>query len=750
MDPKAPFLLLEDDNKFVYSNRPYRWVFAISNDTIDEAMQTKMASASSIFLATQMYLLGIPDGFFEQCSSLCVLVLSCCAFNFVSPPFLHCQTLKFIGLDRCKSNSTVELQGKWACLQNLRVIDLRYTDWVEIFHEEKMEPMTNQLMEVNIEGVRCSQLTSQLKKRLPCLERLRIINPENEAETSSSSTDINDIFVDKTDLQLLDLSGNKEMKNLPTSISNAGQLKVLILDGCDALEDVVVPNRLPSSLRSFSFDGYGSAAPSRASTIELPLQSCRPVGRGMKDVKTSVISLEGCTQLDNLFLRGLLNLVELDLSGCAIKVLDFGTMVTDVPCLKRLFLLGCEHLRAIRRGPNGGRSTLLELLCIDTRPARKVLGCARPSLAVEHKSFRLQVHACIVDARLARSLLAPIIYYCYFNISITSSMASSSGVVQPEETSKKMTEPSGQKHCGVAGIYGDVFSKVGDTVTTMEAFPQPPTQQLDRHMEIGDGSHSVESEVKQAYESNNLIQLMAWYTGSLHVHDDSACRHALAAGTWYYIRWCRVERCSNLDVVFPPGADELGRLEIIWASDLLKAHCIWSRGIKSYCYLQSLQHLHLRSCPSLRFALRMARPSFPSLETLHIIHCGDLRHIFVPDTERQPTSIEFPKLTTIHLHDLPSLQQICEAVEMVAPALETIRIRGCWSLRRLPALKGRSVDEEKPAIEMEKDVWDALEWDGVDAGHHPSLYQPPQHSRYYKHKRMPRGTLLGGLLIAHS
>jgi hypothetical protein len=168
-----------------------------------------------------------------------------------------------------------------------------------------------------------------------------------------------------------------------------------------------------------------------------------------------------------------------------------------------------------------------------------------------------------------------------------------------------------------------------------------------------------------------------------------------------------VERSSNLDVVFPQGADEDGRLEIIWASDLLKAHCIWSRGIKSSDgYLQSLQHLHLRSCPSLRFALPMALPSFPSLETLH---------------------------------DLPSLRQICEAVEMVAPALETIRIRGCWSLRRLP----RSQGKQKPAIEVEKDVWDALEWDGVDAGHHPSLYQPPQHSRYYKNKRMPRGTLLG-------
>ena len=136
-----------------------------------------------------------------------------------------------------------------------------------------------------------------------------------------------------------------------------------------------------------------------------------------------------------------------------------------------------------------------------------------------------------------------------------------------------------------------------------------------------------------------------------------------------------MERSSNLDVVFPQGADEDGRLEIIWASDLLKAHCIWSRGIKSSDgYLQSLQHLHLRSCPSLRFALPMALPSFPSLETLHIIHCGDLRHIFVPDTEFQSTSIEFPKLTTIHLHDLPSHQQICEAVEKVTPALEPLSL----------------------------------------------------------------------------
>jgi hypothetical protein len=55
----------------------------------------------------------------------------------------------------------------------------------------------------------------------------------------------------KTKLEVVDLSGNKDMKNLPTSLSNASKLEVLVLDGCDGLENVVLSNPL---LRSFNFD----------------------------------------------------------------------------------------------------------------------------------------------------------------------------------------------------------------------------------------------------------------------------------------------------------------------------------------------------------------------------------------------------------------------------------------------------------------------------------------------------------------
>jgi hypothetical protein len=148
------------------------------------------------------------------------------------------------------------------------------------------------------------------------------------------------------------------------------------------------------------------------------------------------------------------------------------------------------------------------------------------------------------------------------------------------------------------------------------------------------------------------------------------------------------------------------------------------------------------------------------LETLHIIHCGDLVHVFEPNRwypediistiglpkemislypkEIISAGVLFPKLTTIHLHDLPKLQQICK-VKMVAPALESIKIRGCWGLRRLPSVGARAHGEKKPTVEIEKDVWDALEF---DAGHRRDHFEAPVHSCYYKNKKLPRVSFL--------
>ncbi|KAL6658762.1 hypothetical protein ACP70R_002802 [Stipagrostis hirtigluma subsp. patula] len=769
--PDTSYLVVEDD-KLVdeYEKRPCRWISVTSkNKILQHNMQTILARASSIFLAFKRATTPrLPNVLFKQCNHLAVLILSWCAFNFASPPFLHCHRLRLLGVDNCTHhNSTTELEGgdhitKWAFLHSLQVLDLRYTDWVEILFEEKIDLMVN-LIELNMEGVRCYQYTNQLRRRLNYLQRLRIIKPMHQEE---ASIDINDSFVDKKKLEILDLSGNSDMKSLPTSLEKVASLQVLVLDGCDDLENVVLSN---SSLRSFSFDGYGSAS-HWTSTVELPPTKSRPERPSYKKaIKVSKISLVGCTMLENLFLRGLSNLVELDLSGCAMKVLDLGTMVVDdVLRLKRLFLLGCEQLRTIIWGSVASK-LMLELLCIDTRPGRVLI---RPSL-VDHKAFQLQVHAIIVDARIARCLCALLERYpedsVYFNINIGNSTNCGWGV-QPEGTSKEVTEPIDKKSHAVAGIYGDVLSKVVDAPTPTQAFPQPPTQQLDHHIEICGGSHNVDVESQPGGDFAGLSLLMRRHAQSLHMHDVSTKGCAVSSGSWPCLRWCCVERCSDLDTVFPRQIEGLD-LETMWASDLLMARCIWAvDNYYSGCY--HLRHLHLRSCPSLQYALPVRTSVIPELETLHIIHCSSLRHIFVLDEEYGSAAAKgvlFPKLSTIHLHDLPALRQIC-AVKMVAPALETMRIRGCWSLRRLPHVAtAGGPDGRKPAVEgMEKDVWDALEWDNkteavkqyddwmpllwhdeteapesdwLHVGHCQSLFEAPVHSRYYKRRMLKRTVL---------
>ncbi|RCV09792.1 hypothetical protein SETIT_2G058200v2 [Setaria italica] len=79
---------------------------------------------------------------------------------------------------------------------------------------------------------------------------------------------------------------------------------------------------------------------------------------------------------------------------------------------------------------------------------------------------------------------------------------------------------------------------------------------------------------------------------------------------------------------------------------------------------------------------------------------------------KQPVTLDFPGLKRIHLHELPRLHSIC-GVRMSAPNLETIKIRGCWSLKRLPDVGG---GDKAVECDCEKEWWDRLEWDDGLAG----------------------------------
>ncbi|XP_044446873.1 uncharacterized protein [Triticum aestivum] len=331
--PELPFLVIKDGD--VYEEGTYRWISIKSRNTKIHGMQTIPTMTTSFFLAFERsdQPQTLPNGMFEHCSKLGVLVLYCCAFSFASPPFLKCCGLRFLGLDHCTDEKATEGEddAEWLCLSSLWVLDVRYTNWNGIFCAEKMDIMTN-IRELNIEGEMGWQYIACLQRRLPNLERLRIIKPTCKWVISEA---VDNYFVDKKSMKILDLSGNSDMKSLPTSLSKASSLQMLVLDGCDELESI---GGLPPSLESVSFNGYGPAS-QWTQTVELPPKQFLPSSRtDNKDVRISKISLAGCTQLGNLYLCWLPNLVELDLSGTSIKILDFKTMVVQIPRLKRLFL----------------------------------------------------------------------------------------------------------------------------------------------------------------------------------------------------------------------------------------------------------------------------------------------------------------------------------------------------------------------------------------------------------------------------
>jgi hypothetical protein len=101
----------------------------------------------------------------------------------------------------------------------------------------------------------------------------------------------NSLFVDKMNMEILDLSGNRDMENLPASLSMAKKTPDAFVGcGCDGLENVVVPEGLPSSLRPFSFDGYGRPLTHWMPSFKVPPGSSEqelPTDADERDVKTS-------------------------------------------------------------------------------------------------------------------------------------------------------------------------------------------------------------------------------------------------------------------------------------------------------------------------------------------------------------------------------------------------------------------------------------------------------------------------------
>lgn len=712
---------------------------------------------------------------------LSVIHLSYCTFSFSRPPFLSCSNLRFLLLDHCKNKDMSSNHGgdeehhehnnhdSGACFRKLWVLDLSYTDWYWLLSKETMDLMT-ELRELSVKGVKnwsISQLHHHCGVKsnnywLLNLSKLRV-----------------------TIAKPMDIGVSSSVVALFPDLSSSS-LKTIILVGCDEMKKLG-HDVLPPSLESFSF-------------------TC-----SRTDPKIKSFSFRGCAKLEIMLLSGLFrSLVELDLSGTAVKTLDLRKILLSR--LRRLFLMGCEKLCAILWPQGRDNEVKLDVLHMDTtkttlssregvkcnNEARDDGGCVGSPSAIVSSGGRaptnFDVYIFLGDARLLRSLLHVGIAK-YLHVEISGAYASSSSTVVdggckdsqgrgscgeqvPVVSSLRRQNPTGST-C----LYGDgdnimpiptTFDDAGvggaPAITSMWPCPPIPFSYSWVHCYISIQEDELRTGLPQE-ETNNvaatttLPDFVHDKARTLYLHDslfvtcipDHTSPSSIDFG-WDSLWWCRLERCPNLQgTVF--SAPRIGGrfnvfvdLKAFWASQLPKARYIWDWSMSSFRpgngSFYYLVFLHLENCPRLLHVLPLC-PSNNlgccSLETLEIICCGDLREVFPlldpaeSDQRQQIKPRNFPKLRRIHLHELSMLRRIC-GNRMSAPELKTVRIRGCWGLKCLPAVVGRSPAGSVPEVDCEKEWWDSLEWDGEKADHHPSRYKPT-HSAYYK-KTLHRASVL--------
>ncbi|KAM3393744.1 hypothetical protein ACQJBY_014464 [Aegilops geniculata] len=674
----------------------------------------------------------LPSDMFHQSGKLRVLKLGRCTFSFSSPPFCCCRNLKFLGLDGCIDQPVEQDEEKgrppMEFFQSLWVLDICHTDWELDLSADIIEQMAANIREVHIKKGRI-WCRSFAWRQLHNLHKLRVIEPTSPWQTGKM-----DEFTDMVKLEFLDLTGDGTIRVLP-SMAGATSLKILVLDGCVGL-DHVGPQGLPPSLQSFSLDA--------------------PCARGdhRNEAKISRISLAGCARLVNFRLRGSLpNLEELDLSGTLVKTLDLKDEVVQVPSLQKIILLGCMQLLSILWPETG-------------MPKDTVLRIDSSVCHVQAEPH--QAYATIMDIRFLQTLvLESNVGFCWKSTGshLKLCVPACSNKVEEQRNKEKTAIASIGQIMGhprpkslIPNAYIRYMDVVADIITVDDGYNSASQfQPLGCHVEIGDGISFSRMESNRAIKATIFVMNKA---ESLHAHDNSSVttvipEHMMSIERqilrWQHLKCCHVVRCPKMHTVFNivSGYSKFVELVNFWAADLPMTHCIWSkeRSIdfeddRSFAKLQSI---HLFSCPRLTFVLQWSRLfTLSSLETLHIVFCGDLRQVFPVEPEilaRIATShckgaLEFPNLKHIYLHQLFKLQHICEA-KMFAPKLETIRVRGCWGLRRLPSI---GQDSHRPVVDCEKDWWEKLEWDGPEAGHDPSLFEP-HHSAYYK-KPLPRVSVL--------
>jgi hypothetical protein len=89
-----------------------RWILAENSAPLLEDVGFDVSTIKPE--TTSLFLLygALPGNFFQRSEQLHVLKLYKCQFRFSSPPFLHCKTIRFLGLNQPKNLEEIKEEGE--------------------------------------------------------------------------------------------------------------------------------------------------------------------------------------------------------------------------------------------------------------------------------------------------------------------------------------------------------------------------------------------------------------------------------------------------------------------------------------------------------------------------------------------------------------------------------------------------------------------------------------------------------------
>ncbi|GKV45799.1 hypothetical protein SLEP1_g52843 [Rubroshorea leprosula] len=139
----------------------------------------------------------------------------------------------------------------------------------------------------------------------------------------------------------------------------------------------------------------------------------------------------------------------------------------------------------------------------------------------------------------------------------------------------------------------------------------------------------------------------------------------------------------------------------------------------------SLKTIRVSSCPKLKkvFSSRWLLGYFQSLETIDIYSCYQMEELISSSTYEEKEALEkitLPKLQRLELSRLPELKSICSSSSvLICDSINGLLIQNCKKLKRIP-LNLSSLDNGQPPslkqIELDtKERWESLEWDQSNA-----------------------------------